>query len=117
MAKRGDPRLSKAYKAFRLKILARDSYTCYYCGAENKDMTIDHVIPISEAPELVISYENAVTACKPCNSRKGSRSQGVFLASISTPYASPSYLSPQVSTIHLDSPFQSRPVREGLDNG
>lgn len=117
MAKRGDPRLTKAYKAFRLQILARDGYTCYYCGAENKDMTLDHVIPISEAPELVVSHENAVTACKPCNSKKGSRSQGVFLASISTPYASPSYLSPQKSTIHEDSPFQSRPVQNGSDNG
>ena len=117
MAKRGDPRLTKAYKAFRLQILARDGYTCYYCGAEDKNMTLDHVIPISEAPELVVSAENAVTACKPCNSRKGARSQGVFLASISTPYASPSYLSPQKSTIHEDSPFQSVSVQNGADNG
>lgn len=78
-SKRNDPRLSRKYKEVRLKALARDGYVCYYCGAENKDMTIDHIIPISKAPELAIDIENMVTACKPCNSSKGSRSQGVFL--------------------------------------
>ncbi len=78
-SKRNDPRLSRKYKEVRLKALARDGWTCFYCGAEGKDMTIDHIIPISKAPELAIDIENMVTACKPCNSSKGSRSQGVFL--------------------------------------
>ena len=83
-SKRNDPRLSRKYKEVRLKALARDGYVCYYCGAENKDMTIDHIIPISKAPELAIDIENMVTACKPCNSSKGSRSQGAFLARSAT---------------------------------
>ncbi|HEX2999542.1 MAG TPA: HNH endonuclease, partial [Armatimonadota bacterium] len=29
----------------RRSILARDNYTCQYCGATGKEMTIDHVIP------------------------------------------------------------------------
>ena len=96
-SKRNDPRLSRKYKEVRLRALARDGYVCHYCGAENKDMTIDHIIPISVAPELAIDIENMVTACKPCNSSKGSRSQGVFLASGSTPPAFPVYTSPMTT--------------------
>ena len=83
-SKRNDPRLSRKYKEVRLKALARDGWTCFYCGKEGKDMTIDHIIPISKAPELAIDIENMVTACKSCNSSKGSRSQGVFLERMRT---------------------------------
>ena len=109
--KRNDPRLSRKYKEVRLKALARDGYVCHYCGAENKDMTIDHIIPISVAPELAIDIENMVTACKPCNSSKGSRSQGVFLERQRTPPVFSGFLSPTKSTIAQDSPFQARPVQ------
>ena len=35
MAKRGDPRVNRAYRyKFRNKVLARDNYTCYYCGTD-----------------------------------------------------------------------------------
>ena len=110
-SKRNDPRLSRKYKEVRLKALARDGYVCFYCGAENKDMTIDHIIPISKAPELAISLENMVTACKPCNSSKGSRSQGSFLESKRTPPVFSAFLSPMQSEIHQDSPFTARPVQ------
>jgi 5-methylcytosine-specific restriction endonuclease McrA len=107
-SKRRDPRLTRDYKAFRLKVLARDQYTCYYC--QQPADTVDHVIPISQAPDLVVSFDNAVSACKSCNSSKGSRSQGVFLERKSTPYVFDGNLSPQKSTIHQDSPFQTKPV-------
>jgi 5-methylcytosine-specific restriction endonuclease McrA len=110
-SKRNDPRLSRKYKEVRLKALARDGYVCYYCGAENKDMTIDHIIPISKAPELAIDIENMVTACKPCNSSKGSRSQGVFLERERTPPVFSVYPSPMQSKVHQDTPFSARPVQ------
>ena len=110
-SKRNDPRLSRKYKEVRLKALARDGYVCFYCGAENKDMTIDHIIPISVAPELAIDIENMVTACKPCNSSKGSRSQGVFLERMRTPPDFSGFLSPTQSKIHQDSPFTAKPVQ------
>jgi 5-methylcytosine-specific restriction endonuclease McrA len=110
-SKRNDPRLSRKYKEVRLKALARDGYVCYYCGAENKDMTIDHIIPISKAPELAIDIENMVTACKPCNSSKGNRSQGVFLERKRTPPVFSVYPSPMQSKLHQDSPFTARPVQ------
>ena len=109
-SKRNDPRLSRKYKEVRLEALARDGYVCFYCGAENKDMTIDHIIPISKAPELAIDIDNMVTACKPCNSSKGSRSQGAFLERKRTPLDFSAFPSPTRSVIHQDSPFQSKPV-------
>lgn len=109
-SKRNDPRLSRKYKEVRLRALARDGYVCHYCGAEDKNMTIDHIIPISKAPELAIDIENMVTACKPCNSSKGSRSQGSFLDTPRTPPVFSVYPSPMQSKIHEDSPFQSKPV-------
>jgi len=59
MANRGDPRLKRAYRdGFRTKILQRDGYVCFYCGQDADQ--VDHVIPISKAPELVVSPDNAV---------------------------------------------------------
>ena len=69
MANRGDPRLKRAYRdGFRTKILQRDGYVCFYCGQDADQ--VDHVIPISKAPELVVSPDNAVACCKRCNTRK-----------------------------------------------
>ena len=84
-SKRNDPRLSRKYKEVRLRKLAEDGWVCFYCGYEGKDMTIDHIIPISTAPELAIEISNMVSCCKPCNSSKGNRSQGVFLERKRTP--------------------------------
>jgi 5-methylcytosine-specific restriction endonuclease McrA len=52
-------------------VFLRDSFSCQYCGtAVNKrTATLDHVIPVSKGGKSV--WENAVTACGPCNSRKG----------------------------------------------
>jgi 5-methylcytosine-specific restriction endonuclease McrA len=108
-SKKGDPRLSRKYKEIRLKKLAMDGWVCYYCGYEGKDMTIDHVIPVSKAPELAIDINNMVSACKPCNSRKNKKSQGVFLASMRTPLDFPVYISPTRSELVGDSPFSVRP--------
>jgi 5-methylcytosine-specific restriction endonuclease McrA len=108
-SKRNDPRLSRKYKEVRLKALARDGWTCFYCGAEGKDMTIDHIIPISKAPELAIDIENMRCACKSCNSSKGSRSEAVFLERKRTPPVFSSRISPMQSEPMLDSPFTVRP--------
>jgi 5-methylcytosine-specific restriction endonuclease McrA len=109
--KRNDPRLSRKYKEVRLRKLAEDGWTCYYCGYEGKDMTIDHIIPVSKAPELAIEISNMVSCCKPCNSKKGNRSQGVFLDTLRTPPVFSVYPSPMQSKMHEDSPFSARPVQ------
>jgi len=107
MAKRGDPRLSRNYKAFRLKVLARDQWSCFYCQAPAT--TVDHIIPVSKAPDLVVNYENAVACCKSCNSAKGSRNQASFLGRVPTPPVFSGCLSPMQSKVHQDSPFTARP--------
>lgn len=57
----------------RRGILARDHYTCQYCGVmpSRKDLTIDHVLPRSRGGKT--TWENVVAACDKCNGRKGSR--------------------------------------------
>ena len=113
-SKKGDPRLSRKYKEIRLKKLAMDGWVCFYCGYEGKDMTIDHVIPVSKAPELAIDIQNMVSACKPCNSKKNKKSQGVFLEQMRTPLDFPVYISPTRSEAVGDSPFSTHLKPEGI---
>lgn len=79
-----DPRLSKKYKAQRLIVLARDGYVCAYCGQDAN--TVDHIVSLKHGGDP-IALDNMVACCTRCNSRKGARSQGVFLASQATPPA------------------------------
>ncbi|HWP44631.1 MAG TPA: HNH endonuclease, partial [Blastocatellia bacterium] len=57
----------------RSRILARDHYRCQYCGKRGGafDLTIDHILPASRGGGN--SPDNLVTACLPCNQRKGNR--------------------------------------------
>jgi 5-methylcytosine-specific restriction endonuclease McrA len=55
----------------RKAVLARDSWTCQYCGANKPTLTVDHVIPRSRGGESV--WENIVASCAPCNRKKGNR--------------------------------------------
>jgi 5-methylcytosine-specific restriction endonuclease McrA len=92
---RQDPRLTRKYKAQRLIVLARDGYTCAYCGQDAT--TVDHVQSIKSGGDP-ISLENMIACCKRCNSRKGSRTQGAFLASLATPPAFSSNSSPKTTS-------------------
>lgn len=100
--KKGDPRLSRKYRERRLQVLARDGYTCFYCGQDAT--TADHVIPIKSGGDP-ISLDNLVACCVSCNSKKGSRSQGVFLSCRLTPPIFSGSISPMRSDIQPDSPF------------
>lgn len=71
------PQLLQVVKRRRVKqslsrknILYRDDFTCQYCSCGD-DLTIDHVIPISRGGKW--EWENLVTACARCNSRKGQK--------------------------------------------
>ena len=61
-------------KLTRREVFIRDHYTCQYCGRQAGDLTIDHVVPKSKGGAH--SWENLVSACKPCNHRKGGKSLG-----------------------------------------
>lgn len=51
-------------------IYKRDAYTCAYCGAK-EHLTLDHIQPASRGGQD--TWENLVTACNSCNTRKGNR--------------------------------------------
>jgi len=55
----------------RRTVLARDGYTCQYCGRQpdRSELTLDHVLPRSRGGKT--SWENVVAACTRCNQRKG----------------------------------------------
>ena len=55
----------------RANVYLRDDGNCMYCGThvERKDSTLDHVHPISQGGKT--TWENASTACAPCNANKG----------------------------------------------
>jgi 5-methylcytosine-specific restriction endonuclease McrA len=65
------PRDAHRRKITRKAVLARDSWTCQYCGARKPGLTVDHVIPRSRGGKSV--WENIVASCASCNRRKGNR--------------------------------------------
>lgn len=63
----------KDVKFNRENIYRRDSYRCQYCGEtfSPEQLNIDHVIPREQGGQT--SWENIVTSCITCNSRKANR--------------------------------------------
>ncbi|MFT5584182.1 MAG: 5-methylcytosine-specific restriction endonuclease McrA [Cognaticolwellia sp.] len=78
----------------RTNLLARDAYTCQYCGYAPRNgqgqpvrtnLTMDHVVPraLSVGGQVTLpwsglkvpvsSWENLTTACRSCNQRKAAR--------------------------------------------
>ncbi|WP_230865189.1 HNH endonuclease [Mycobacterium canetti] len=43
---------------------------CLDCGAVD-DLTTDHIVPVTEAPELAYEAANVAVRCRPCNSKRG----------------------------------------------
>lgn len=57
----------------RFNVFLRDAFSCRYCGGKRAtpELTFDHVVPRAKGGRT--SWENVVTACSPCNLRKGSK--------------------------------------------
>ena len=71
-------RASDAKRMWRENILARDGYTCHYCGATD-NLTLDHIVPRARGGARW-DADNVVTACRCCNQAKGTLSYNEFLA-------------------------------------
>ena len=56
-------------KLSRQSLMARDEWTCQYCGRRGKHLTVDHVIPRRLGGRH--AWENVVACCTECNNRKG----------------------------------------------
>lgn len=65
------PRDVHRRKITRKAVLARDSWTCQYCGQRKPSLTVDHVIPRSRGGTS--AWDNIVASCAACNRRKGNR--------------------------------------------
>jgi 5-methylcytosine-specific restriction endonuclease McrA len=63
------PRFHIAFN--RRNVFRRDNHTCQYCGKVGGDLTLDHVNPRSRGGRN--AWENIVTACRECNSKKRDR--------------------------------------------
>ncbi|MFZ5890662.1 MAG: HNH endonuclease [Myxococcota bacterium] len=61
---------TRGVKFSRANVYQRDAWTCQYCGTRKPDaeLSFDHVVPRASGGRTV--WENIVTACKPCNTRK-----------------------------------------------
>lgn len=66
-------RHKKPVKFSRVNIYGRDNYQCQYCGIKQGlgELTYDHVVPRSQGGKT--EWTNIVTACAPCNGKKGGR--------------------------------------------
>jgi hypothetical protein len=64
----------------RLKVWERDAFKCQYCGKQltRFTSTLDHVRAVANGGDN--SFDNLVTACRECNSKKHSRPLGHFMA-------------------------------------
>ena len=68
-------------------LFARDAQLCLYCGREysRPSLTRDHVLPLSKGGRDI--WENVVTACFHCNSRKANRTpQQANMPLLAVPY-------------------------------
>ena len=93
------------WKDQRKRVLKRDDYICQYCGGTATQ--VDHVIRRKSGGGH--EMENLLACCGPCNLRKGSKSEGVFLRTTSHPTVLSGILSPTQSETMQDSPFKLRP--------
>lgn len=77
-------------------LFARDGYTCQYCGKHRRELrgrqflTRDHILPVSRGGEN--TWENVVTACSPCNNRKGNRTPAESRMEIRTEPGEPNHV-------------------------
>jgi len=60
-------------KLSRVNVYLRDGFSCAYCAAKLRlsELTFDHVVPRAQGGRTV--WENILTACVTCNSKKGNR--------------------------------------------
>src|SRR6188474_1002031 len=64
-------KVKHAIRFSRANVYLRDGYRCQYCSErfEPKLLSYDHVVPRCQGGKTV--WENIVTACKTCNTKKG----------------------------------------------
>lgn len=73
----------------RQSVLARDNFTCQYCGSR-KDLTIDHVTPRwCGGPH---TWDNLVACCRKCNLKKGDKTPAQANMTLARPPRRPHFV-------------------------
>ena len=72
----------KAVRFSKRNMWLRDLYTCQYCGNTfpSGELTVDHVTPKAKGGKT--TWTNVVSACFPCNQKKGDR----FIKPLNAPH-------------------------------
>jgi len=95
-------------------LFARDRYRCQYCGRlgvelrPREALTRDHVIPLSRGGLNV--WQNVVTACSPCNTRKANHMPTEIGMHPLTPPSEPHFVHLSWAVRRL-TPVQARYIR------
>ncbi|RMH23256.1 MAG: HNH endonuclease [Gemmatimonadetes bacterium] len=95
-------------------LFARDEYTCQYCGRPRHQLkgrqflTRDHIVPISRGG--LNTWDNVVTACSPCNNRKGNRLPAEAGMRLLTEPREPNYVQ-LVWAVRRVTPVQAKYIR------
>ena len=99
---------TQRWKNQRALVLKRDDRICYYCG--NEATTVDHLISRKQGGTHELS--NLVACCISCNSRKGARSEGVFLFDNRHPPVFSGNLYPKTTSTVQAGPMSGQPKPE-----
>ena len=94
---------SRRYRAQRERVFKLHGHVCAYCGTDEGEMHIDHIIPRKAGGTH--DLDNLQVLCKSCNLRKAARSESFFLAHTATPPVFSRLFSPTRSVMPKDSPF------------
>ncbi|WP_281315969.1 HNH endonuclease [Polyangium sp. y55x31] len=90
----------------RRNVMLRDAHQCQYCLKRPpvRDLNIDHVVPRSRGG--VDSWENLVTACRPCNLRKGRRTPEEASMRLLRPPTAPRWSASMLLLLGRPEPFK-----------
>lgn len=67
---------SPEWRELRARVIAEDGRVCVVCSVmvvDERDLTVDHLLPRSKYPERALDRTNLRVMCRPCNSAKGAR--------------------------------------------
>jgi hypothetical protein len=95
---------SRRYRAQRERVFKLHGHVCAYCGTDEGDMHIDHIIPRKAGGTH--DLDNLQVLCKSCNLRKAARSESFFLAYTATPPVFSGVPLPETVATKPESPFE-----------
>ena len=110
--------------ALRFQILARDNFTCQYCGRGAPDvmLEVDHKIPVSEGGTN--ESDNLITACAACNrGKEGLRQSLLYKAREGKPHlvkvkvANENTISRQIERLLAERPMRLKELRDKIPAG